>query len=337
MNVKIIKIIRLKCIFFLVLFSCSLLFSNGSFSVETISQEDGLRDGPDYSEALVYYPLEASNYLPVVILVPGFTNSLSDIENWGYYLASYGFVTLLVNVNSIFQPPDYRSAALLDGIVTMREENGRLDSPLFENLNIEDFAVGGYSMGGGGAQLAAQQDSSIKAVIALSPWLDNPDITLNNSTSILFISGEFDNVASNDYHTNVFYDNTSDTTDKMLYEISGGDHYTVASPYSDQEMGLKIVFWLEKYILSNLSNCDSLIIQPATASDFSTNIECPSIFIGDITEDGNVNILDLLLLVSWLINGNVLSESEVSLADITNDGVLGIFDIIMLIDIIQSR
>ena len=60
-------------------------------------------------------------------------------------------------------------------------------------------------MGGGGAQIAAQQDSSIKAVIALASWLDNPSITVNNNTSILFISGENDNIAPNNYHTDLFY------------------------------------------------------------------------------------------------------------------------------------
>ena len=325
---------KLLKIFIQILFSYSLLFSNGPFSIETITQEDGLRDGPDYSEALVYYPLDAPIPLPVVVLVPGFTNSISDIENWGYYLASYGFVTLLVNVNSIWEPPTYRAAALLDGIVSMRIEDERFGSPLFGSLNIADFTVGGYSMGGGGAQLAAQQDSSIKAVIALSPWLESPGATLNNSTSILFISGEFDNVAPNDYHTNVFYNNTPDTIDKLLYEISGGDHYTVVSPYYDQEMGLKTVFWLEKYILNDLSHCDTLIIEPPTASDFSTNVECPSTIVGDITEDGTVNYLDLVLLISWIINGSTPTDLDMSLADMINDGVLDIFDIVALIDII---
>jgi dienelactone hydrolase len=334
MRCKKLNMTKLKKIFIQISFFYSLLFSNGPFSIETITQQDGLRDGPDYSEALVYYPLNAPIPLPVVVLVPGFTNSISDIENWGYYLASYGFVIFLVNVNSIWEPPSYRAAALLDGIVTMKLENERLNSPLFGSLNIADFTVGGYSMGGGGAQLAAQQDSSIKAVIALSPWLESPDATLNNSTSILFISGEFDTVAPNDYHTNVFYNNTPETTDKLLYEISGGDHYTVVSPYSDQEMGLKTVFWLEKYILNDLSNCDSLIIQPSTASDFSTNIECPSNIVGDITQDGSINFLDLVLLISWIINGNIPSDLEIFLADMTNDGVLDIFDILILTDII---
>ena len=102
-------------------------------------------------------------------------------------------------------------------------------------------------------------------------------------------------------------------------------------------MGLKTVFWLEKYILNNLSNCDSLIIQPSTASDFSTNIECPSNITGDITQDGSINFLDLLLLISWVLNISTPSDLEMSIADVTNDSVLDIFDIVIITDIIWTN
>ena len=141
-------------------------------------------------------------------------------------------------------------------------------------------------MGGGGALLASQQDSSIKAVVALAAWLDNPSITLDNNTATLFISGEFDNIARNNIHTDVFYNNTSEDIDKLLYEISGGFHNTVTSPYNDEEMGLKPYFGSKKYILNDFSNCDSLITEPPTASTFLTNIDCSVDIIGDITQDG---------------------------------------------------
>ena len=80
----------------------SKLFPSGPYSVETISEQDGLRNGPDYSEALLYYSSEAPTPMPVVVLIPGFTNSISAIQNWGSYLASYGYATFLVNVNSFF-------------------------------------------------------------------------------------------------------------------------------------------------------------------------------------------------------------------------------------------
>ena len=261
-----LNMFKLKSLYIQVLLSFSFLFSNGPFLFDSLTEQDGLRNGPDYSEALLYYPLDAITPLPVVVLVPGFTNSISAINDWGTYLASYGYATFLVNVNSFFEPPSSRAAAMLDAIVTIRLENERIGSPLFQSLNINDFTVGGYSMGGGGAQIAAQQDSSIKSVIALAAWLDNPAITVNNNTPVIFISGEFDNIAPNDYHTNVFYNNTPGTTDKLLYEISGAFHSTVTSPYNDQEMGLKIIFWIEKYILIDFNNCDSLITQPKASS-----------------------------------------------------------------------
>ena len=313
------------------------LFSNGPYSFETLTEQDGLRNGPNYSEALLYYPLEASIPTPVIVLIPGFTNSISAIQSWGTFLASYGFATFLVNVNSFFEPPSLRAEALLDGIVTIRIENERLGSPLFGALNIEDFTVGGYSMGGGGAQIAAQQDSSIKAVIALAAWLNNPSITVNNNTSILFISGENDNVAPNNFHTDLFYNNTPEDTDKLLYEIAGGFHSTVTNPYNDEEMGLKTLFWIEKYILNDFSNCDSLITQPSTASKFLTNLDCSIDTIGDITQDGITNVLDLVLLISWIINGVIPSEQEITYANIVYDDAIDIFDIVMLTEIISSH
>ena len=324
-------------LFVVLLHLSSYLFSNGPYSIETLTEQDGLRNGPDYSEALLYYPVEAPTPTPVVILIPGFTNSISEIQSWGTFLASYGYTTFLINVNSFFLPPFFRSEALLDAIVTIKIENERLGSPLFGILNTEDFTVGGYSMGGGGALLASQQDSSIKAVVALAAWLDNPSITLDNNTATLFISGEFDNIAPNNIHTDVFYNNTSEDIDKLLYEISGGFHNTVTSPYNDEEMGLKTLFWIQKYILNDFSNCDSLITEPPTASTFLTNLDCSVDIIGDITQDGITNVLDLVLLISWIVNGIIPSDQEMAFANIVQDNTLDIFDIIMLAEIISSN
>ena len=324
-------------LFVVILHLSSSLFSNGPYSIETLTEQDGLRNGPDYSEALLYYPIEAPTPTPVVILIPGFTNSISEIQSWGTFLASHGYTTFLINVNSFFLPPFFRSEALLDAIVTIKIENERLGSPLFGILNTEDFTVGGYSMGGGGALLASQQDSSIKAVVALAAWLDNPSITLDNNTATLFISGEFDNIAPNNIHTDVFYNNTSEDIDKLLYEISGGFHNTVTSPYNDEETGLKTLFWIQKYILNDFSNCDSLITEPPTASTFLTNIDCSVDIIGDITQDGITNVLDLVLLISWIVNGIIPSVQEMAFANIVQDNTLDIFDIIMLAEIISSR
>ena len=75
----------------------SKLFPSGPYSVETISEQDGLRNGPDYSEALLYYSSDATTPLAVVVLITGFTNSISAIQNWVSYLASYGLTDCLTD------------------------------------------------------------------------------------------------------------------------------------------------------------------------------------------------------------------------------------------------
>ena len=96
-------------------------------------------------------------------------NFESTLQNWGPFLAAHGIVTMTIGTNYLTDSPTQRKAALLDAIVTLKEEQTRVGSPLFNALDIDRFAVGGFSMGGGGAQLAAASDPSIKAVIALYP------------------------------------------------------------------------------------------------------------------------------------------------------------------------
>tara|TARA_B100000579_G_scaffold360251_1_gene317415 strand:+ start:2334 stop:3296 length:963 start_codon:yes stop_codon:yes gene_type:complete len=315
----------------LILFLSSFLFSDGPYSVQSITEQDGLRDGPDFSSGIVYFPVDAPGPLPIIVLIPGYVSYISSIEDWGAYLASYGIVTMFVNVNNIFLDPYYRSSALLDGIISIKLENERLDSPLFENLNIDEVAVGGWSMGGGGAQLAAQQDMSIRAVVGLSPWLSNSNDSYENNTPILYLSGQFDVVAPNNFHTNIFYNNTPESTDKLLYEISGGTHSTVCSPYNDNAMALKVLFWVEKYIMDNSTNCDLLISPPISASEFLTNIECENLINGDLNQDGIVNIQDIILTVNLVLNNGFDNSVDMNL-----DGTLNILDVIQIINIILN-
>ena len=320
-----------KIIVLFYIFLYSFILADGPYTVNTITEQDGLRNGPDYAGGIVYYPESANGSLPIIVMVPGFSSFISSIEDWGPYLASYGIVTMFVNVNNIFFDPYARSQALQDGLISIKLENERIGSPLLGNLNVDNVSVGGWSMGGGGAQLASHEDSSIKAVIALSPWLSNGNVTLNNNIPIIFFSGEFDGVASNDFHTNVFYNYTPESTDKLLFEISGGSHSTVCSPYNNEIMGLKALYWIERYINDNNENCNSLIQQPLSASSFTTNIECIEQLIGDVNNDGILNVIDVVSIVDIILYDSYLESADVNL-----DGNVNILDAIQLVNIILS-
>ena len=76
-----------------------------------------MRNGFNYAGGIVYYPEGIEGPLPIIVMIPGYVSPISSIDDWGPYLASYGVVTMFVNVNNLYYDPYARAYALLDGIV----------------------------------------------------------------------------------------------------------------------------------------------------------------------------------------------------------------------------
>src|SRR5690554_3670583 len=253
------------------------LTNPGPYEVATLTEDDGIRNGPDYLDATVYYPTNATPPYTSIAIVPGFTAQPSSVEEWGPFYASHGIVTIIIGTNSPFEFPDLRAAALLDALETLRQENERQNSPLENQLDVDKFAVSGWSMGGGGAQLAAQMDSSIKAVVALCPWY--PQATFNHNSPVLIFSGQDDTVAPPGIHADVHYNVTPDTTNKLLFEIANGSHSVANTPSGgDGVVGKIALSWLKLYLDDNDCYCplltDSLLVDPPAASKVESSFEC---------------------------------------------------------------
>ena len=117
----------------------------GPYSIDQIDENDGLRNGPQYSGATIFYPQGNMNNLAAIIFVPGYSNTQLTIQNWGYFLASHGIVTMTIGTNSLLDSHIGRRDALLDAITTLKEENSRLNSPLYNSLDTSRLALGGFS------------------------------------------------------------------------------------------------------------------------------------------------------------------------------------------------
>ena len=323
----------LTLLYSIVLFT--VLYADGPFNVGFLDESDGLRNGPDYFGAALYYPTDAMGPLPSIAIVPGFLTYASSVEAWGPYLASYGIVTMIIGTNYLSDYPEERADALLDALETIRQENSRQQSPLNGNLDINRFSVGGWSMGGGGAQLAAMIDPTIKAIMAICPWLDNYSLNpadLNHDIPVLIFSGEYDNIAPPSAHANIHYSYTPMSTPKLLFEIENGDHTIANNPSGGGgDVGEVANAWLQTYLVGDDSYCSQLLEVPSSASEYTTNIECDVFIIGDINNDESLNILDVILLV------NLILEDEYALsADLNSDNAINVQDIILLINIILN-
>jgi len=253
----------------------------GPYPYSTINQDDGIRNGPAYGDATIYYPDASVSPYASIVIVPGFVSSQSSVAGWGPFLASNGIVTMIIDTNSGFDQPPSRANALLDAIATLREEHERSASPLYNKLDTTKFSVGGWSMGGGGTQLAAAMEPSLKAAIAFCPWLSNPTANdLDHAVPLLILSGQNDGVADPDIHADVHYALTPATTDKLLYEATGGDHYIANDPNNVQgEIGKYGLSWLRYYLLDDPCYCPLVLQSSTLTSEYLTNVACPAICV----------------------------------------------------------
>ncbi|MBC8511147.1 MAG: hypothetical protein H8D33_05755 [Cryomorphaceae bacterium] len=99
---------------------------------------------------------------------------------------------MTIGTNSIFDEVMDRKKALQDALISLKAEQSRVTSPLFNKLDTNLIALGGWSMGGGGAQLVAVENPNIKAILAFCPWIDPAVVSptlLNHNTPILIFSG----------------------------------------------------------------------------------------------------------------------------------------------------
>ena len=240
-----------------------------------------MRDGPNYLGSTLYYPIGIEGPFSSLILVPGFVSPESAVYSWGPYLASHGIIVMTIGTNTLTDLPQDRANALLDAAQTLQEENDRETSPLYLKIDINKISVGGHSMGGGGAQIAATMDNSLKSIISLNPWIQQSVVDydyLNHPVPHLIISGQDDTVAIVDNHANVHYNYTPNTTPKAIYEIENGSHSTGRFPSTANNYVGKIVLsWLNYFASEDDCYLPLLLEYPEQASIYQNNLETFSI------------------------------------------------------------
>ena len=299
----------------------------GPYTYQTIIESNGMRNGPEYLGATLYYPIGVEGSFSSLILVPGFVSPQSAVSAWGPYLASHGIIVMTIGTNTSTDLPEDRANALLGAVQTLQEENNRETSPVYQQIDINKISVGGHSMGGGGAQIAATMDESLKSVISLNPWIQQSVVDydyLNHSVPHLIISGQDDTLAIVDNHANVHYEYTPNTTPKAIYEIENGIHSTGRFPSTANNYVGKIVLsWLKYFADDNDCYFPLILEYPEQASIYQNNLETfsfndnqyslinfhPNPVVDFITLRSNFNKNEKYLIVNNL--GQIVLDGEI--------------------------
>ena len=206
-----------------------------------------------FASATIYYPTtsgrDGMELLPSIVIVGGWGCGEQALAAWAPFYASHGIVAMTIGTPSPWlDSPADRGKALLAASLALQTEHEREGSVLQGRLDVSRRAVQGFSLGGGGAQLAGLTDQTLKCVIALAPdggkamgypmrhrlaFPSEPP----TSVPVLIVSGERDTEGGNNKSAWDMYRSTGAT--KLIFEVMGADHYTKAGPAggSQSQMG----------------------------------------------------------------------------------------------------
>jgi hypothetical protein len=242
----------------------------GPYKIEAYS--DGYRNGPAYADSTINYPTDAEPPFALVVVVPGFVSPQSSIASWGPFLASHGIVTMTIGTNLPTDAPGARKDALIDAMKSLQEENMRSGSPLMGKLDTTYTATMGWSMGGGGTLLVANEDPKLKATISLCGWNPGYPYTKIMSPALMFASLG-DPLAGG--QSQGFYRSIPESTPKMLIEMGAADHFLANNPNSTSgTVGRYGLAWLKVFLEGDERYRKFLQQEPMVpTTDFQSNIK----------------------------------------------------------------
>lgn len=211
---------------------------NGSFSVATYNISS-LVSG--FGGGVAYYPTASGTY-PVIAISPGFTARWSSISWIGPRLASWGFVVVGIETNSIYDQPASRGSQLLAALnwavnSAPTQVRGKVDG--------SRRGVAGHSMGGGGTleALAADTTGLVKAGVPIAPW--NSDKTWSTlGEAVQIVGGESDTIAAVSSHSIPFYNSLGGP--KSYVELNGASHFFPQS--TNSTLSRALVSWFKRYL-----------------------------------------------------------------------------------------
>ncbi|GAA1838575.1 lipase [Luedemannella flava] len=219
--------------------TASNITGNGSFSVSS-SNISSLVSG--FGGGTVYYPTTAGTY-PVVAISPGFTARWSSLSWLGPRLASWGFVVVGIETNSIYDQPASRGSQLLAALNWAVSSSA--PSAVRSRADTNRRGVAGHSMGGGGTLEALKADTTgrVKAGVPIAPW--NSDKTWYEVTEpVAIVGGESDTIAPVSTHSVPFYNTVQGP--KAYVELNGSSHFFPQT--SNATLSRVIVSWFKRYL-----------------------------------------------------------------------------------------
>ena len=210
----------------------ALVLDTGATGPYTVANYIAGLESHDYLSAVVYYPTNSNRTkFPVSTLSGGFSNTKEDMVWLAWHLASHGFAVIVFTptTNNTLDPNIWATGHK-GAINTIKAENGRSGSPLRDKVDLEHLAVSGFSMGGAGTIVAANElGTTVQAAVPICAF---SPAQVTTSVPTLFMTGSNDVIANPISVINAYQGKSSGT--KALTNFAGMSHFDVYSTSPQQ-------------------------------------------------------------------------------------------------------
>ena len=238
----------------------------GPYSVRTINISGFSARG--FGGGTIHYPTGTTGTMAAIAVIPGYVSYENSIEWWGGRLASWGFVVITMDTNTIYDQPDSRARQLSSALDYVINESDSRSSPIAGMIDRDRLGAIGWSMGGGGS-LKLSTDRRLKAIIPQAPYYAGFNSFSRITTPTLIIACQLDAVAATAIHASPFYNDIPRSTAKAYLEITAGTHFCANSGYPNEDiLGKYGIAWMKRFMDED-RRFDKFLCGPRHESDFS--------------------------------------------------------------------
>jgi dienelactone hydrolase len=220
--------------------------STGPFTYTTTTVTESQSTG--YRQGTIYHPTNVAGPFAALVVTPGYTAYQSSINWWGPRLASHGFVVITIDTNSTGDSPSSRATQMMAALNQLVTFSNTSSHPIYRKVDPNRLGVMGWSMGGGGSLIAADNNPQLKAAIPFAPYNTSTNFSGVNVPTLI-IGCESDSIAPVRSHAEPFYNSIPTSTKKAYLEINNGSHSCANSGNNNPGLiGKYGVAWAKRFM-----------------------------------------------------------------------------------------
>ncbi|MEV4019348.1 discoidin domain-containing protein [Nonomuraea angiospora] len=197
-----------------------------------------------YRAGTITYPTASGAY-PGIVLMPGYQGTQQNLSWLGPRLASWGFVVLNVDTNTLSDSPDQRGTQIRAAGTQLLNLGNATGNPISGKVN-GVLGAAGHSMGGGGTMVALRDDTRFRAGVPLAPYHQSGSFA-GVAKPTFFLTCASDVAAPGGTYARPWYD--SMTQAEKLYIEVPGDHLCPMTGYGNKaKQGKWIVSFFSRWL-----------------------------------------------------------------------------------------